>query len=63
MNSEDSAGVTELAGWKGGGGLRVIDVAPSMFEAEAGLVFLTDKMTNGILAEATAAQLGFRIRE
>ena len=46
-------------GWKGGGGFRVLDVAPSMFEADAGLVFLARWMTNGKLAEATAAQLGF----
>jgi adenine-specific DNA-methyltransferase len=30
-----------------------------MFEAEDGLVFLADWMTNGTLSEATAAQLGF----
>ena len=30
-----------------------------MFEADAGLVFLADGLTNGALAEATAAQLGF----
>jgi adenine-specific DNA-methyltransferase len=30
-----------------------------MFEADGGLVFLADWMTNGSLAEATAAQLGF----
>jgi adenine-specific DNA-methyltransferase len=30
-----------------------------MFEAADGLVFLADWMTNGQLAEATAAQLGF----
>ena len=30
-----------------------------MFDADAGLVFLADCMTNGKLAEATAAQLGF----
>ena len=34
-------------------------VAPSMFEADGGMVFLSDVMTNGRLAEATAAQLGF----
>ena len=45
--------------WLGGGGFRVLDVSPSMFEADGGLVFLADWMTNGILAEATAAQLGF----
>ena len=30
-----------------------------MFVADGGLVFLADWMTNGMLAEATAAQLGF----
>lgn len=30
-----------------------------MFEADGGLVFLADAMTNGRLAEATGAQLGF----
>ncbi|MGK2957010.1 MAG: site-specific DNA-methyltransferase [Acidimicrobiales bacterium] len=45
--------------WTGGGGFRVLDIAPSMFEAQDGLVFLADWMTNGKLAEATAAQLGF----
>jgi adenine-specific DNA-methyltransferase len=45
--------------WHGGGGFRLLDVGPSMFEVDNGLVFLADWMTNGSLAEATAAQLGF----
>lgn len=45
--------------WAGGGGFRVLDVAPSMFDAGDSLVFLADWMANGKLAEATAAQLGF----
>jgi len=45
--------------WFGGGGFRVLEVSPSMFEAEGGLVFLADWMANGKLAEATAAQLGY----
>lgn len=49
--------------WEGGGGFRVLEVAPSMFEADGGLVFLADWMTNGALAEATAAQLGFAYEE
>lgn len=59
VQGDDPGGVTELAGWEGGGGFRVLDVAPSMFQADDGLVFLADWMTNGTLAEATAAQLGF----
>jgi len=57
--ANDPGGVTELVGWTGGGGFRVLAVAPSMFEADAGLVFLGPWMTNGKLAEATAAQLGY----
>ena len=45
--------------WSGGGGFRVLDVAASMFDAADGRVYLADWMTNGVLAEATAAQLGF----
>jgi adenine-specific DNA-methyltransferase len=59
VEGEDPGGVTSLTGWKGGGGFRLLEVAPSMFEADDGIVFLSDAMTNGRLAEATAAQLGF----
>lgn len=52
-------GVAEQFRWSGGGGFRVLDIASSMFEADRGLVVLADWMTNGTLAEATAAQLGF----
>ncbi len=37
----------------------MLEVAPSMFEADQGLVFLAEGITNGHLAEVTAAQLGF----
>jgi adenine-specific DNA-methyltransferase len=56
---DDPGGISERADWSGGGGFRVLDVAESMFEADDGMVFLADWMTNGALAEATAAQLGF----
>ncbi len=59
VNGADPGGITEAVGWAAGGGFRVLDVAPSMFDADAGMVFLADWMTNGKLAEATAAQLGF----
>jgi adenine-specific DNA-methyltransferase len=60
IEGEDPGGVTDMLKWQGGGGgFRVLDVAPSMFEVDQGLVFLGDWMTNGVLAEATAAQLGF----
>ena len=59
VEGTDAGGVTAPTGWEGGGGFRVLDVAPSMFDADGGMVFLAEWMTNGKLAEATAAQLGF----
>lgn len=57
LRSIDKMSTTKV--WSGGGGFRVLSVAPSMFEADDGIVFLAEGMTNGQLAEATAAQLGF----
>lgn len=56
---EDPGGITEEIDWTGGGGFRVLDVGPSMFEDDEGVVVLADWATNSELAEATAAQLGF----
>lgn len=56
---EDKWGITKNVKWEEGGGFRVLDVAESMFEADGGLVFLAERMTNGELAETTAAQLGY----
>jgi adenine-specific DNA-methyltransferase len=60
VNGEDPGGITEAVGWEGGGGFRILDVAPSMFIDSRGVVVLADWATNGKLAEATAAQLGFQ---
>ena len=59
IDGTDQGGISADQGWEGGSGFRVLRVAPSMFEADGGMVFLSDTMTNGRLAEATAAQLGF----
>ena len=59
VQGADPGGVTDLTRWRGGGGFRVLDVAPSMFEESDGVVYLSDWAVNGALAEATAAQLGF----
>lgn len=59
VNGDDPGGITDEVGWLGGGGFRILDVAPSMFEANGGVVVLADWATNGKLAESTAAQLGF----
>ena len=59
VDGTDRGGITEEAGWSGGGGFRLLTVAPSMFAEDGGIVFLSPWATNGKLAEATAAQLGF----
>lgn len=59
IGGADPGGITASTAWAGGGGFRVLEVAPSMFEQAGGQVFLSAWATNGRLAEATAAQLGF----
>ena len=59
VRGDDHAGIGPRPGLQGGTGFRVLEVAPSMFEADQGLVFLAEGMTNGHLTEVTAAQLGF----
>lgn len=57
--ARDPGGVTEETGWTGGGGFRVFDVAPSMFDAVESRVYLAEWATNGALGEAVAAQFGY----
>jgi adenine-specific DNA-methyltransferase len=59
VEGTDPGGITESIGWEGGGGFRVLDVAPSMFADDRGVIVLADWAINGKLAEVTAAQLGF----
>ena len=56
---DDDGGISKVVGWEGGGGFRVMDVAPSMFTEVDDLVVLADWATGGALAEATTAQLGY----
>lgn len=57
---QDDGGVSSAQGWLGGGSFRVVDVAPSMFDASAdGEVYLAHWATGTALAEAAAAQFGF----
>lgn len=56
---QDPGGVTAAVGWAGGGGFRILDVGPSMFEDDEGVVMLAEWASNSALAEATAAQLGY----
>lgn len=59
VSGKDSGGLTEALAWEGGGGFRVLDVAPSMFAEEDRIVYLADWAVAGELGRATAAQLGF----
>jgi adenine-specific DNA-methyltransferase len=60
---KDAGGISEAAGWPGGGGFHILDVGASMFESDEGDVVLAEWATNGKLAEATAAQLHFTHEE
>ncbi len=55
----DQGGVTDTAGWSGGGGFRVLDVGPSMFDVVDDRVYLAEWATDGALSEAVAAQFGY----
>lgn len=59
VKGEDPGGVTESSGWEGGGGFRVLDVAPSIFEDDEGIIVLSGQVSPVELGEAVAAQLGF----
>jgi adenine-specific DNA-methyltransferase len=59
VKGDDSGGITESVKWQGGGGFRVLDVAPSIFEDDEGVVVLADWVTDHDLGQAVAAQLGF----
>ncbi len=56
---DDLGGITETAGWEGGSGFRVLNVAESMFVENEGTVFLAEWATNSRLSEACAAQLRY----
>ncbi|MDG4793697.1 site-specific DNA-methyltransferase [Micromonospora sp. WMMD1082] len=49
--------------WSGGGGFRIVQVGPSMYEFGEGRVFLSEWATNGRFAEAVCAQLGFAVED
>jgi len=59
VEATDTGGITRAVDWTGGGGFRILHVAPSMFEAVDGQVYLSEWATNGKLAEVTAAQLHY----
>jgi adenine-specific DNA-methyltransferase len=56
---DDPGGVSEMVGWAGGGGFRVLEVADSMFGLDGDRVVLAPWATEGALAEAVRAQGGW----
>ena len=60
VEAQDRGGITEALEWGSGGGFRVLEVAPSMFQLSEGLVVLSEWATNASLAEVTAAQLHYQ---
>jgi adenine-specific DNA-methyltransferase len=56
---EELGGITTSANWTGGGGFRIVEVAPSMYQETEGRVVLSDWATNGQLTEVVAAQYEF----
>lgn len=60
VEGEDPGGITESAEWAGGGGFRALDVAPSMYTDDSGVVVLSAwTAVEHTLGETVAAQLGF----
>jgi len=58
---EDPGGITEAVGWQGGGGFRVLEVGPSMYDVDDDRVLLAEWTSNGQFAAAACAQLGFTV--
>ncbi|MFX0539773.1 site-specific DNA-methyltransferase [Ornithinimicrobium sp. Y1847] len=63
VDGTDRGGITDTAGWTGGGGFRTVTIGPSMYEVSPVGVMLADWATNGKFARAVAGQLGFDWQE
>ncbi len=63
QEGQDPWGITETAGWGGGGRFRMLAVAPSMFEVAGGRVVLAPWATGGALAEAVCAQGSWELHD
>lgn len=60
IDGADPGGVTEATGWKGGGGFRYYDLAPSLLEKGArGPWIISPKYNEAMLAEAVCKHEGF----
>lgn len=60
IDGEDSGGVTEATGWKGGGGFRYYKLAPSLLEKDKwGNWVINKEFNSAMLAEALCKLEGF----
>jgi len=60
IDGKDPGGITEAAGWKGGGGFRYYHLAPSLLEKDAfGQWVISKKYNPSMLAEAICKLEGF----
>ncbi len=59
VDGEDPGGVTKETGWTGGGGFRVLDVGPPLYERAGDRLLLADWAKGEVFAQAVASQMGF----
>jgi adenine-specific DNA-methyltransferase len=60
IDGEDSGGVTDVTGWKGGGGFRYFHIAPSLLEKDRfGNLIISKQYNAAMLAEAMCKVMGF----
>jgi adenine-specific DNA-methyltransferase len=60
IDGEDSGGITEVTGWKGGGGFRYYQLAPSLLEKDRwGNWVISGTYNPTMLAEAVCKLMGF----
>lgn len=60
IDSEDPGGVTDAAGWEGGGGFRYFHIAPSLLEKDRfGNLIISKQYNAAMLAEAMCKVMGF----
>lgn len=62
LRAADKHRTTTEQRWSGGGGFRVLRVAPSMFHEQDGQMLLSEWACQGRLSQAVAAQLGYELR-
>ncbi|MGH6816715.1 MAG: DNA methyltransferase, partial [Hyphomicrobiaceae bacterium] len=60
IDGQDSGGITDAVGWKGGGGFRCYRLAPSLIEiSEYGFEIISRKYNPAMLSEAMCKHMGY----